>query len=104
MNNNINLTINEVFSLAVKNHQEGKTVIAQDLYNQILKIDPSHSQSLSNIGVIFTNLKEHQKAKDCFEKAIEIDPNFTDAHYNLGVIFKDLGENQKAKNCFEKVI
>ena len=104
MNKNKNLIIQETFNLAVKNHQEGKTVIAQDLYNQILKIDPSHSQSLSNIGVIFTNLKEHQKAKDCFEKAIEIDPNFTDAHYNLGVIFKDLGENQKAKNCFEKVI
>ena len=55
MNNNINLTINEVFSLAVKNHQEGKTDIALKLYNQILKIEPNHSQSYNNIGVIFQN-------------------------------------------------
>ena len=104
MNKNKNLIIQETFNLAVKNHQEGKTVIAQDLYNQILKIDPSHSQSLSNIGVIFTNLKEHQKAKDCFEKAIEINPSHTNAHNNLGNIFLELEENQKAKECYEKAI
>ena len=50
---NENLTLNETFELAVKNHQEGKTDIAQDLYNQILKIDPNHSFSLNNIGTIF---------------------------------------------------
>ena len=32
MNNNKSLTIEETFDLAVKNHQEGKTDIAQDLY------------------------------------------------------------------------
>ena len=30
----------DTFNLAVKNHQEGKTDIAQELYNQVLKIDP----------------------------------------------------------------
>ena len=50
-----NLTIKEIFNLAVKNHQEGKTDIALKLYNQILKIDPNHSQSLNNLGVIFQN-------------------------------------------------
>ena len=104
MNKNKSLKIEETFNLAVKNHQEGKTDIAQELYNQVLKIDPSHSQSLGNIGVIFTNLKEHQKAKECFEKAIEIDPNNSSAHNNLGVISKDLGENQKAKEFYEKAI
>ena len=104
MNNNINLTINEVFSLAVKNHQEGKTDIALKFYNQVLKIEPNHSQSLNNLGVIFQNQMNHEKAKDCVEKAIAINPNQVDAYNNLGVIFKELGENQKAKECFEKAI
>ena len=104
MENNKNLTIEETFNLAIKNHQEGKTDIAQNLYNKILEIDPNHSQALNNLAVIFTNLKEIEKAKECFEKAIEINPNYVDAHNNLGTIFKGLEENQKAKECYEKAI
>ena len=101
---NENLTLNETFGRAVKNHQEGKTDIAQDLYNQILKIDPNYINALNNIGVIFQGLGKKQRAKECFEKAIKINPNYADAYYNLGNIFKDLGKNQKAKEFFEKAI
>jgi len=104
MEKNKNLTIDETFNLAIKNHQEGKTDIAQNLYNKILEIDPNHSQALNNLGVIFYTLGENQKAKDCYEKAIELNPNYTEALNNLGVIFQGLGENQKAKECFEKAI
>jgi len=104
MNNNKSLTTEETFNLAVKNHQEGKTDIAQKLYNQVLKIDPNHSQALNNLGNIFQDLGEHQKAKNCYEKAIEISPDYVDAHYNLGNMFKNLGEHQKAKDCYEKAI
>ena len=104
MNDNKNLMIEETFNLAVKNQHESKTDVAQELYNQVLKINPNHSQALNNIAVIFTNLKDYQKAKECYEKAIEINPNYADAYNNLGVIFKKLGENQKAKERYEKAI
>ena len=104
MDKNKNLIIEETFGRAVKNHQEGKTDIAQDLYNQILKIDPNHSSAHNNLGMIFKDLGEHQKAKDCYEKAIAINPNFANAHYNLGNTFKDSGNLQKAKECYEKAI
>jgi tetratricopeptide (TPR) repeat protein len=104
MNNNKSLTVEEIFNLAVQSHQEGKTDIAQDLYNQVLKINPSHSQVLNNLAIIFTNLKEYQKAIDCYEKAIKINPNYADVHNNLGVVFKGLRNDQKAKECYEKAI
>jgi len=104
MNTNKDLTIEEAFNLAVKNYQEGKTYIAQELYNKVLEIDPNHSQALNNLGVIFEDLGGNQKAKDCYEKAIEINPNYTNAHNNLGVILQKLSDLQKAKECFEKVI
>ena len=75
MNINKNLTIDETFNLAVKNHQENKTDIAQDLYNQVLKIDPNHTDANNNLGVIFQKLGENEKAKECYEKAISINPN-----------------------------
>ena len=104
MSKNKTLIINENFSLAVKNHQEGKIDIAQELYNQVLKIDPNHSQAHNNLGVIFEKLKDYNKAKSYYKKAIEIDPNRANTHNNLGAILQELGELQKAKSCFEKTI
>ena len=102
MSINKSLTIQETFNIAVKNHQEGKTEVAKELYNRVLKIDPNHSQALKNIAIIFINLKDFQKAKECYEKVVEIDPNSADAYYNLGIIFKELKEYQKAKSYYEK--
>ena len=104
MNINKNLTIEETFNLAFKNHQENKTDIAQDLYHQVLKIDPNHTDTHNNLGVIFQKLGENQKAKECYEKAIAINPNYADAHHNLGNLFKKLIDFKKAKDCFEKTI
>ena len=104
MSNEKNLTVKETFNLAVKNHQEGKTDIAQNLYIKILEIDPNHSQTLNNLGIIFQGLGESQKAKECYEKIIEINPNYAEAHNNLGNIFQEVGDLQKTKECFEKAI
>ena len=84
------LTIEDAFRLAVKNHQENKIDVALNLYSQLLKINPNHSPALNNVGVIYADSNEHQKAKDCYKKAIEINPNYADAHNNLGNIFQKL--------------
>jgi len=97
-------TANVIFNRAVKNHQEGKTDVAQELYNQVLKIDPNYTEAHNNLGVLFGKLRENQKAKECYEKAIEIDPNHANAHYNLGNIFRLLTDHQKARECYEKAI
>ena len=99
-----NLKLNKSFDLALKNHQSNNLQDAQNYYQKVLELDPNHSQTLNNLGTIFTNLKENQKAKEYYEKAIEINPGYADAHYNLGIIFKKLAENQKAKECYEKAI
>ena len=104
MNTNKNLTIQETFNLAVKNHREDKIDFAQELYNQVLKTDPNHTDANNNLGLIFKKLGENQKAIGYFEKAISIDPNYVIALNNLGIIFKELRENQKAIDYFEKAI
>ena len=100
----IKMNINEIFNLAIQNHKENKLEEAQNLYDQVLKINPKHSEAINNLGVIFLNLKKYQKALDCFKKVIEINPNYANAHNNLGIIFKELKDYQKAKSCFEKAI
>ena len=104
MNNDKNLTIEQTFNLAVRNHQNNNLQDAQNYYQKVLELDPNYANPHNNLGVIFQGLREYQKAKECYEKAIKINPNYADAHYNLGVIFKELSDLQKAKECFEKTI
>ena len=104
MSENQTLTIKETFDLATKNHQENNLDVAENLYNEVLKLDPKHTDALNNLGIIFTDLGEFQKAKSYYEKAIEFSPTYVGPQSNLGILFEKLGENQKAINCFEKVI
>ena len=104
MNENKNLTIEETFKLAVENHQNNKLDVAQELYNKVLEINPNFRGAHFNLGLLFQNTGDYQKAKDCYEKAIEIDPVYLNAYINLGGIFDNLKEYQKAINCYEKAI
>ena len=65
MNTNKDLTIEEAFNLAVQNHQNNNLQDAQNYYQKVLELDPNHSQTLINLGIIFLGLGERQKAKSC---------------------------------------
>ena len=104
MNNKKDLTIKEAFGLAVKNHQNNNLQDAQNYYQQVLKIDPNHIAALNNLGAIFQQLGENQKAKKCLKKQLKLILDFVDAHNNLGIIFQELSESQQAKECYEKAI
>ena len=99
-----NLTTEEIFSLAVQNHQKNNLQVAEKLYKETLKTNPNHVNAHNNLGIILLQLGKPRKAIICFEKAIEIKPNHADAHNNLGEVFRQLGEFQKAKVCYEKTI
>jgi tetratricopeptide (TPR) repeat protein len=103
MNKDIDL-ISELFTQAIKNHQENNLQIATQLYKKIIQINPNHIKSNNNLGVLYQTLGDHQKAEGYFEKAIEIDPNHVNAHYNLGIVYEKLNENQKAIIFYEKAI
>ena len=104
MKNSKSLTTEETFNLAVKNHQEGKTDIAQKLYLQVLRIKPNHSQAHNNLGVIFNQLREFKKAKECYEKAIKLKPSYADAHNNLISTLIKQSKFKEAELSYQKAI
>jgi len=50
MNEKKNLTIKETFALAFKNHQNKNYQVAENLYKQILKVNPNHFESIFYLG------------------------------------------------------
>ena len=96
--------VEEIFSSAVQNHKKRNFKAAEKLYEEVLKINAKHVNAHNNLGVIFKELGQPQKAKNCYEKAIEIDPNYADAYNNLGLASQQLGKQHDAIKSFQKAI
>ena len=99
-----NLTLKEKFNLALQNHRKNNLKTAENLYSEILTINPNYVDAHNNLGILFNKLGEHQKAISCYEKAIQIQPNNALINYNLANTFAELGQHQKAISCYEKAI
>ena len=104
MNEKKNLTTEETFALAVKNHKKNNFQIAENLYKEALKTNPNHFESIYYLGTLLAQTKRFNLAKPLLHKAIQIQPNYADAHFNLGIVLRELGKHQKAKSCYEKAI
>jgi len=102
--NNKNLTIKETFDSAVQNHQKNFFKIAENLYKEILKINPNHFGSIFYLGTLLVQTQRFELAKSLLYKATQINPNYAAAHNNLGATLKELGEYQNAINCCQKAI
>ena len=99
-----NLTIKKTFALAVQNQQKNNFQVAESLYNEILKNDPNHFESIFYLGSLLVQTQRFKLAKPLLHKAIQIKPDYAAAHSNLGAALKELGEHQNAINCCKKAI
>ncbi len=99
-----NLEIKNKFNLALENQKKNNHNLAEKLYNEILKIEPNHFESICYLATLFAQTKRTHLAKQLFLKANEINPNNPSINNNLGNIFLELGESQKALKYYERAI
>lgn len=43
--------------------------------------------AIYNLGLVYTELKEYDKAVDCFKQVIESDNMDSNSYFNLGLIY-----------------
>jgi len=92
------------FKLAIENHLKKKFKLAEAIYIDILKIEPTHVNALNNLGELYRVIGKFKNAKNCYQQAIKINPNFAGAYNNLGLIYLRSKEKFKAKDLFNKAI
>ena len=71
-----------------------------------LHLQPSISSAEKHIelGEIFWDIGNRDRAIKCYQQAIKLEPNFWDAYEILGQRLDDLGKNQEAAKCYQKMI
>ena len=98
------MTIEKTFDLAVQNQKKNNFQVAENLYKEVLKINPNHFGSIFLLGTLSIKIKNFDRAIQLLNQAILIQPNHAQSHNNLGVVFVELGEVQKAMSYYQTAI
>jgi tetratricopeptide (TPR) repeat protein len=67
-------------------------------------LNPADASAHYNLGLIYQQRGDTERARDCFLRAIEIDADETDAHYQLGRIAREEGRLADAILHFDAVL
>ena len=74
----------------MQHHQKNNLQAAEQLYKQILEVEPDHVESIFRLGSLLIQTKNFDTAQQLLNKAIQIDPNHAKAHNNLGIAFQKM--------------
>lgn len=100
----INLFSNKLLDADFKQYiEELKPTLESNIPN-IRNSIKNQADIYNNIGEMFINKKDYEKAKKSFEIAFEIDPTFFEAHHNIGITQYYLKRYNEAISSFEKDI
>lgn len=102
--NKDNISVAEMFSLAIENHNNGNLEQAQNLCSQILDLHPGHSDSLHLLGVIISQKGNYEKAIRLISQAIEANQDVPEYYMDLGRLLLEQQRQNEAIVALEKVL
>ena len=77
---------------------------AMKLYERAVAVSPGCSEALYNLGVIYAEFEEVDKAIFAYRSTIKENPGCAAAHNNLGVLYRNKGLMGLALQCYEAAI
>lgn len=63
--------------------------------------DPKYGEAYLQLGNLYADKRNYDKAVSFYTKAIEVNPQLSEAYYKLGVVYERIGEPAKAKQKFQ---
>jgi tetratricopeptide (TPR) repeat protein len=77
---------------------------ARKSFERAIKVDRTHSDAYSNLGVVFYETRNYGRAIHEYEKAVSLNPNVASYYNNLGVAQFARKEYQKAAVSYSKAL
>jgi tetratricopeptide (TPR) repeat protein len=94
------LSVEVLFAKAFRLQQDGRLAEAVRAYEQILKIDPRHADSLHLMGMIAWKAGRPEPAIQLIVRAITINGQVAAYYSNLGTILQAQGKLEQAGACY----
>jgi tetratricopeptide (TPR) repeat protein len=97
-------TIPEALAIAIQHHQAGRLQAAEQIYRQILAVQPNHADALNLLGVLAYQAGKHEVAVEYLRRAIGLNGTMPAFHNNLGNVLKDQGKLDEAVACYRRAM
>ncbi|HEY2413244.1 MAG TPA: tetratricopeptide repeat protein [Pirellulaceae bacterium] len=97
-------TLSEAFAIAVQHQEAGRLQAAEEIYRQILAVDPNNVNALQLLGHLALNVGRLEDAATYISRAIELHGTESLFHLNLGCVFKAQGKLDPAIDCFRRAL
>lgn len=85
-------------------HHKGQLAQAQEIYRQVLTLQPRHFEALYMLGMLAGQTGHSAQAIEWIDQAIKINPGYASAYSNRGNALKDLGQYQVAIDSYNQAI
>ena len=97
-------TISEALAIAIQHHQAGRLQAAEQIYRQILAVEPHHADAVHLLGVMASQRGEHELAAQQIARAIGLKGNVAAFHNNLGEAYRALHRTAEAVACYRRAL
>ncbi len=94
--------LEQQFQTALAHHRRGERDQAQQLYQQILQLQPNHADALHLLGVIANERGNNQQAIELIQQAIQFEPNKAFYYNNLANAFQAMGDYATAIKHYQQ--
>jgi len=95
------MNIQQSIDQATELHRAGRLQDAERIYRRILAVDPNVPDALQLLGILLSQLGQHEAAVDLIRKAIALDPGAAIYHGNLGLALHKLDRLDDAIASFQ---
>jgi predicted O-linked N-acetylglucosamine transferase (SPINDLY family) len=95
-------TIPEALAIAIQHHQAGRLQAAEQIYRQILAVEPNHVDALHLLGLLAHHVGRHDVAVEHIGRAIALKGNVAAFHNNLGEAYRALQRIPQAVACYRR--
>jgi tetratricopeptide (TPR) repeat protein len=101
----LNSQAQEMFLRAVRLEERTETLPeAKEVYAAILELQAAHAPAAINLGTIYYNEREFERAEHFYRRATESDPEYALAFFDLGNVLDELQRLQEAIAAYERAL
>jgi tetratricopeptide (TPR) repeat protein len=101
---NVDYNKNKLFKKGVNLMADEKLEDAARVFEQVLRIDPSHVDSLLKLGYSKFHLDDYEGAMKAYDRVLDIDVTNAEAWNLKGLVHYEKKNYSKALDCVEKAI
>jgi tetratricopeptide (TPR) repeat protein len=97
-------TISQALAIAIQHHQAGRLQPAEQIYRQIVAVEPNHAEAWHLLGVIAYQRGEHAIAVEHIERAIGLNATHAAFPNTLGAVYRALHRIPEALACYRRAL